>query len=71
MMTHHYEAPCSPERIPFSVVMVLFAMGAMTFSKAPFCSRHLIAMAFMAFFQAETLNMGIVAAQCQPNHKKN
>ena len=65
-MIHDYEAPCGLERIPFGSVMALFAMGTMTFSKAPFCHGRLFAMAPMAFVQAETLKMGIVTAQGEP-----
>ena len=61
---HHCEAPCGPERIPFRVVMVLFAVGAMTFVLRR--HGHLIAMARMAFFQAEAFEIGIVAAQGEP-----
>jgi len=35
-MVRHYEAPYGPERIPFSVGMAFFAMGAMPFFKGCF-----------------------------------
>ena len=63
-MIHQYESPCNPERIPFRVVMTLFAMG--TINK---CHTSIDA---MVFFQAETVKMGIAAANKQlsahPHH---
>ena len=72
MMIHHYEAPRGPERVPFRVVMALFAMGVMTlFQALVFCRGGLFARAPMAFFQDETHKMGIVAAQGEPQKQLN
>ena len=57
MTFHHDETLCGPERIPFRAVIALFAMGAMTFFQG-------------IFFQAEMLNIGIVAAHWQGSQKK-
>ncbi len=63
MMTHHYEAPFGPERIPFRVVVALFAMDAMTCFQSAFLPWAPFCHATHGIFQAETLNMGIAAAQ--------
>ena len=56
MVIHDYESPCGPARIPFRATMALVFMGVMNNCNTSIHGAH-------AFFQAETLNIGIVAVQ--------